>query len=169
MQRYRFKFSFIPAFALAVTAWLTPAIAEAGDTTIIPGNNLDVFVDIDTCAQSFTWCSDSGSVGPAAAGNDSVVGVYVHVKNASGAPVGGLPETVFSLSSITNPSPGVTPAFVGTAVCAACIAEQQTGVYRLAARPSFGNWGAGTYVVVLELGSVPGAPVFQTVVPIDIP
>jgi hypothetical protein len=70
--------------------------------------------------------------------------------------------------SITNPAPGVTPAFVSTATCPACFAEPQPGVYRLAVRPSFGTWGGGSYVVLLTVTKPTGTTV-EIVVPIDIP
>ena len=165
MKHLRLKLSLILLFTALLA---TTTTAKAADTLVVPGNNLDVFVDIDTCAQGFTWCSGSGSVGPAAAGNDSVVGVVIHVKRNNGTPVSGAPENFFALSSITNPAPGVTPVFVDSVTCPACFSEPETGVYRLAARPSSGNWGEGTYMVLLEFGPA-GTPFFQTVVPFDIP
>ena len=85
-----------------------------------------------------------------------------------GNPIGGLLEADFVLSSVTNQAPGVTPAFVDTLSCASCFSEPQAGLYRLAARPPFGGWGAGSYVVLLEV-TVPSGAVRQIPVPIDIP
>jgi hypothetical protein len=103
----------------------------------------------------------SGSIGPAADGNTSIVAVYIQLGTV------GLAASAFSLGSITNPA-GVTPAFVSTATCPACFAEPQPGVYRLAVRPSFGNWGGGSYVVLLTVTKPAGTTV-EIVVPIDIP
>lgn len=164
MKHHRFKLF----LALLFTALLAGGNAKAAETLVIPGPNLDVFVDIDTCAQGFTWCSGSGSVGPAADGNDSVVGIVIHVKRNNGSPVTGAPETFFALTTITSPS-GLTTGFVDSVTCAACFAEPVPGVYRLAARPnSGGDWMDGTYMLLLEFGPA-GTPFFQTVIPLDIP
>lgn len=145
---------------VALTGMFSTGPAWSDDTLVIHGTKITAFVDVDTCGWSPTWCGGSGSVGAAASGNDSVVSIVVHVPSV------GLAETAFSLGSITNPG-GVTPAFVTTATCPACFAEPQPGVYRLAARPSFGNWATGTYTVLLTVAT-PG-PDKKVVVPIDIP
>jgi hypothetical protein len=163
MQHIRIKFSVILAFA----ALLAGATAQAGETLVVSGRFLDVFVDLDTCEQSFTWCSGSGSVGPAADGNDSVVAVVVHVKGPLGNPVSGLLESDFSLGSITSPG-GQPLVFEGTFTCAACFAEPQAGVYRLAARTANFTWSVGTYMALLEV-DVPSGAIRQTVIPFDIP
>ena len=157
---------FIPS-VVAFTAFLSSAMVLASPTTVVPGKNLDVFVDVDACNSGLTFCTGSGSSGAAADGNDSIVGITIHVKDGKGSPVSGLAESSFSLRSITNQAPGVTPAFVSSNVCSACFAEPQPGVYRLAARPSSNNWGAGTYTVLLKVSSGGGSK--QAVVPIDIP
>lgn len=152
---------------LACTALLTASGAAAQSTLVLSGIFLDVLVDVDHCDTSSTLCFGSGSSGPAADANDSIVAVYVHVKGALGNPITGLAEADFSLSAVTNPG-GVSPIFVGSAVCAACFAEPELGVYRLAARPVSGDWTAGTYVAVLEV-TYPNGNVRQVAVPIDIP
>ncbi|NIA69225.1 hypothetical protein HBA54_11550 [Pelagibius litoralis] len=130
-------------------------------------NNLDVLVHVDHCASGSTLCTGSSSSGEAAAGNDSIVEVIVHAKRPNGTPFAGLAESAFSLTSITNQGAGVTPVFVGSAICAACFLEVEPGVYRLASRPSFGTWGAGTYSVLLKVTN--GNATRQVVVPIHIP
>lgn len=168
MQQTRFKFSVVLAFAALLVS--AANAAQAAETLVVSGRFLDVFVDLDACEQGFTLCTDSGSVGPAADGNDSVVVVVIHVKGPLGNPVGGLLETDFSLGSITNSFPGVTPGFVDTLTCVSCFSEPQTGVYRLAVRPIIvgTNWGHGTYMTLLEV-IVPSGAVRQVVVPFDIP
>jgi len=163
MQHIRIKFSVILAFA----ALLAGATAQAGETLVISGRFLDVFVDLDTCEQTFTWCSDSGSVGPAADGNDSVVVVAIHVKGPLGNPVTGLLESDFTLRSITNAA-SPSPVFVDSLSCAACFAEPEAGVYRLAVRPAWNTWGDGTYMSLLEV-TVPSGAIRQSVIPFDIP
>ncbi len=130
-------------------------------TLVVPGGNPKVFVDVKHCDWSSTLCSGSGSVGSAANGNASIVAIYYQGTTP------GLSQSNFSLSSVTNPG-GVTPAFVSSAICAACFAEPQPGVYRLAARPVFGNWADGTYVVLLTVTRPAGGSV-SVMVPIDIP
>jgi hypothetical protein len=165
MQHTRIKLSVILAF----TALLASASAQADETLVVSGRFLDVFVDVDHCVTGSVLCTDSGSVGPAADFNDSIVVVVVHVKGPLGNPVGGLLEADFSLGSITNPG-GVTPGFVDSLSCPSCFAEPQTGVYRLAARPAIlgSTWRDGTYMALLEV-TVPSGAVRQTVVPMDIP
>ncbi|MEQ8354260.1 MAG: hypothetical protein RH942_01875 [Kiloniellaceae bacterium] len=152
---------------ILLTSLAINAIANA-ETVIVPSRNIDVVLDIDQCASAGSvLCGGSGSVGAAAVGNDSIVEAMIHVKLGNGSPVSGLAEGDFSLIGIQNPPPGVSPVFVQTAVCAACFAEQTAGVYRMAIRPSSGDWGDGTYMVVLEITS--GAVTRQVVVPIDVP
>ena len=142
------------------------SVAQAGSSAVFT-NNLDVLVHVDHCGQGGTLCSGSSSSGAAAAGNDSIVEVIVHVKRPNGTPFAGLAESAFSLTSITNRGTGITPAFVNSAVCSACFLEVEPGVYRLAARPSSGDWGEGTYTVLLKATN--GNATRQTVVPIHIP
>ena len=130
-------------------------------TLVVPGANPKVFVDVKHCEWASSMCSGSGSVGPAASGNASIVTIYYQGTSA------GLAESSFSFGSITNPG-GVTPAFVSSVTCAACFSEQQPGVYRLAARPAAGNWAGGTYVVLLTVTRPAGGSV-SMMVPIDIP
>lgn len=134
--------------------------AFADGTQVISRSQTTVLVDVNLCSFASTRCTDSGSVGVAADGNDSVVGILVQIPNT------GLGETAFSLGSITNPG-GVTPTFVTTAACASCFSEPQPGVYRLAARPAKGNWASGSYTVLLTVAT-PG-PDKTVVIPIDIP
>ena len=81
MKYHRLKLSVI---LLGTALLATATTANAADTLVVTGPNLDVFVDIDLCANSLTLCTGSGSVGAAADGNDSVVGIVVHVKAPSG-------------------------------------------------------------------------------------
>ena len=136
--------------------------SAVAQTLVVAGGMPRVFVDTKLCDAVSTMCSDSGSVGAAANGNTSIVAIYYQGATA------GLTEANFSLSSITNRGAGVTPVFVSTATCAACFAEVQPGVYRIAARPSFGNWGGGTYVVYLTVTRPAGGSV-NVMIPIDIP
>lgn len=136
--------------------------SAVAQTLVVGGGVPRVFVDTKLCDGVSTMCSGSGSVGAAANGNTSIVAIYYQGATA------GLSAANFTLSSITNRGSGVTPAFVSTAVCAACFLEVQPGVYRLAARPSSGNWGGGTYVVLLTVTRPAGASV-NVMVPIDIP
>lgn len=147
---------------LGLFAWMGMVTGSswAGDTLAFSRLKTTVLVDVKLCGWSPTLCTDSGSVGVAAAGNNSVVGIIVQIPNV------GLPETAFSLGPVTSPG-GVTPEFVTTTVCPSCFAEPQPGVYRLAARPSSGNWASGSYVVFLTVAT-PG-PDKTVVVPIDIP
>ena len=148
--------------ALALTGLVASGTVCAA-TQVVPGlKNGLVLVDVDHCTQSSTLCLGSGSIGPAADGNTSIVAVHIQLGTV------GLAASAFSLGSITNPAPGVTPAFVSTATCPACFAEPQPGVYRLAVRPPFGNWGSGSYVVLLTVTKPTGTTV-EIVVPIDIP
>jgi len=151
---------------IIATSMVISAIANA-QPAVVTGQNLNVIVDVDACLQGFDFCTDSGSSGPAADGNNSVVSVVIQVTRNNGTPVSGLLETNFSISSITNSGPGVSPVFVPLASCVSCFMEPEPGVYRLAARPSFGNWGDGTYVALIEVAS--GAVARQTIIPIDIP
>ena len=140
-------------------------VAQGGavaQTLVVGGGVPRIFVDAKLCDGVSTMCSGSGSVGAAANGNTSIVAIYYQGTTA------GLTAANFTLSSITNRGSGVTPAFVSTAICAACFAEVQPGVYRLAARPTFGNWGGGTYVVYLSVTRPAGGSV-NVMVPIDIP
>jgi hypothetical protein len=148
--------------ALALTGLVASGTALAA-TRVVPGlKHGIVLVDVDHCNQTSTLCTGSGSVGPAADGNTSIVAVHIQLGTV------GLAESAFALSSITNAAPGVTPAFVSAATCPACFAEPQPGVYRLAVRPPFGTWGGGSYVVLLTVTKPTGAPI-EIVVPIDIP
>jgi hypothetical protein len=162
MTRIDSRWSVVAVVLLGMLLTAFVGGAAAGPSLVIPGQAISVVLDVDHCTQSSTLCTGSASVGAAASGNDSIVAVYVQVAAS------GLAETDFALGSITNAAPGVTPAFVTTAVCAACFAEPQPGVYRLAARPSFGFWGSGTYVVQLTV-TLPAGAVRRAVVPIDIP
>ena len=160
-------FRFVYFSGLMMVAFLAMTAIANAQTTVAIGQNLGVVLDIDACTSGFDFCSDSGSVGPAASSNNSVISVVVQVKRNNGTPFTGLTESSFSISSITNAGFGVTPAFVPTATCASCFLEVEPGVYRLAARPAFGDWGDGTYVSLIEVSS--GAVSRQTIVPIDIP
>jgi hypothetical protein len=147
--------------SLTLTGW---AVSEsAGQTLVVAGfKNITALVDVNLCSWTPTLCSGSGSVGVAAAGNDSVVGIYLHLATA------GLAESAFSMTAITNPG-GVSPVFVTTAVCSACFAEPEPGVYRLAARPAAGaNWTGGTYVALVTVTKPAGTTV-TVLIPIDIP
>lgn len=135
--------------------------AALAQTTVVPGAVPKAIVDVAHCNWVSTLCSGSGSVGPASAGNASIVAFYYHGSTA------GLTQTNFSISSVTNPG-GVTPVFVSAATCPACFAEPQPGVYRLAMRPAFGNWAGGTYVVLLTVTRPTGAST-TVLVPIEIP
>ena len=136
--------------------------SAVAQTLVVGGGVPRIFVDTKLCDGVSTMCSDSGSVGAAVNGNTSIVAIYYQGATA------GLTAANFTLSSITNRGSGVTPAFVSAALCASCFAEVQPGVYRLAARPSFGNWGGGTYVVYLTVTRPVGGSV-NVMVPIDIP
>ena len=149
-----------------VTLILLAGLAMPGvvfaQTLVVPGTIPKVFVDVKHCERdSSTLCSGSGSVGPAANGNASIVAIYYQGTTS------GLTLANFSLASVTNPG-GVTPAFVSSVNCAACFAEPQPGLYRLAARPAFGNWASGTYVALLTVTRPTGGSV-TTMIPIDIP
>ena len=65
------------AALLAFAALLTATGAAAQGTLVVSNRFLDVLVDIDHCDSSSSLCFDSGSVGPAASGNDSVVAFHV--------------------------------------------------------------------------------------------
>lgn len=164
MNRLRLVYYSLLVF---VAALLTTAVANA-QTVTVNNVSLDVILDIDVCASAGNvLCGGSGSSGAAAVGNDSVIAVYVQAKRADGTPVGGLAETAFVATAIANPPPGVSLAFVSTGVCAACFAEQTTGVYRLAMRPVTGDWAEGTYVVLLQVTAGGGAT-RQVLLPVDI-
>ena len=138
-----------------------PGIVSA-QTLVVPGTIPKVFVDVKHCEWPSSLCSGSGSVGPAANGNASIVAIYYQGTTA------GLTLANFSLASVTNPG-GVTPGFVSSLTCAACFAEPQPGVYRLAARPAAAtNWAGGTYVVLLTVTRPTGGSVTM-MIPIDIP
>ena len=157
---------------ICVSALLSTAILLLGalvaqgsavaQTLVVAGGVPRIFVDTKLCDGTAMMCSGSGSVGAAANGNTSIVAIYYQGATA------GLTAANFTLSSITNRGSGVTPAFVSTAVCASCFAEVQPGVYRLAARPTSGNWGGGTYVVLMTVTRPVGGSV-NVMVPIDIP
>jgi len=159
-RQSRVKLALI-AGVIALTGIVAGGSASFAETLVIPGLGITVFVDVDHCSQTSSLCSGSGSVGPAAGGNDSIVAIVIHTTRT------GLAETAFSLTSITNAGSGITPQFVTTATCAACFLEVEPRVYRLAARPSSGNWGAGTYMVLLKV--VTPGPDKAVVAPIDIP
>ena len=140
---------------------MCPGIASA-QTLVVAGTIPKVFVDVKHCEWPSSLCSGSGSVGPAANGNASIVAIYYQGATS------GLTLANFSLSSVTNPG-GVTPAFISSVSCVACFSEQQPGVYRLAARPAAAtNWAGGTYVVLLTVTRPTGGSV-TTMIPIDIP
>ena len=139
---------------------MCPGIASA-QTLVVPGTIPKVFVDVKHCEWPSSLCSGSGSVGSAANGNASIVAIYYQGATS------GLTLANFALSSVTNPG-GVTPAFVSSVSCAACFSEQQPGVYRLAARPAFGNWAGGTYVALMTVTRPTGSSVTM-MIPIDIP
>ena len=165
MQRLRLA---IYSLLVFVAALMVSAIANA-QSVIVPSVSLDVVLDIDLCdSAGQVLCGGTGSTGAAVVGNDSVIAVYVQVKRADGTPVGGLAESAFTTYAIANPPLGVSLVFVSTTVCAACFAEQTTGVYRLAMRPSSGNWSAGTYIVLLQVTGG-GGITRQLLVPVDIP
>ena len=155
VQTFRVRVAF-----LMVAAWMIPGWVSA-QTTVVPGTVPEVLVDVKHCQWSSSLCSGSGSVGAAANGNASIVAIYYRGTTA------GLTGANFTINSITNPG-GVTPVFVSAAICAACFAEPQPGVYRLAARPSFGNWAGGTYVVLMTITRPAGGSVTM-MVPVDIP
>ncbi len=155
-------------FVLAALLLAAAALpAAASDTLVVGGRLMNLHVDVDHCEWGSTLCSGSGSIGPAADGNDSIVMVTIHLRAPSGGPITGLAETSFNTLAITNPG-GVTPVFVRTATCAACFAEPEPGVYRLALRPAFGLWSAGSYVTVVEVGGGGGNSTAE-VISIDIP
>jgi hypothetical protein len=145
---------------LVFAVWMVPGLGSA-QTIVVPGAIPKVLVDVKHCQWTSTLCSGSGSVGAAANGNASIAAIYYHGTTA------GLTATNFSISSVTNPG-GVTPQFVSAATCAACFSEVQPGVYRLAARPSFGNWAGGTYVVIMTVTRPAGGST-SVLVPLDIP
>ena len=164
MQRLRLVYYSLLIF---LTAMLVSAIASA-QSVVVPSVSLDAMLDIDHCdSAGSVLCGGTGSSGAAAVGNDSVIAAYVQVKLANGLPVGGLTESAFATYAIANPPLGISPVFVSSTVCAACFAEQTTGVYRLAMRPTSGNWSAGTYVVLLQVTG--GGAIRQLLLPIDIP
>jgi hypothetical protein len=146
--------------SLSLTGWAVSV--NAGQTLVVAGfKNVTALVDVNLCSWTPTMCSDSGSLGVAAVGNDSVVGIYLHLATA------GLAESAFSMTAITNPG-GVSPVFVSTALCASCFAEPEPGVYRLAARPAVGNWSGGTYVAQVTV-TKPAGGTLTVLIPIDIP
>ena len=161
MSRFTARHLVVPLLcSLALTGWAVSV--SAGQTLVVAGfKNVTALVDVNLCSWTPTLCSDSGSVGVAAAGNDSVVGIYLHVATA------GLAEAAFSMTAITNPG-GVSPVFVNTALCSSCFAEPEPGVYRLAARPASGNWAGGTYVAQITVTKPTGAAL-TVLIPIDIP
>ena len=163
MRRRRSRFSVL----LAALAFLAGAPAQSAETLVVPGHFLDVFIDMDHCEWLSSLCIGSGSFGPAADGNDSVVVIAVHVKGPLGNPISGLAEADFALFPITNPG-GSDPVFVGSATCAACFAEPQPGVYRFAVRTASGTWSLGTFMTLLDV-TYPSGASRQTVIPIDIP
>ena len=157
----------ILAGLLAAAAFLTCASAQAQQTLVVNSRHLDVLVDVDVCGQVAAMCTDSGSVGPAADGNDSVVSIHVYVKEPSGVPVTGLLDIDFAMFAVTNA--GGTPTFIGPPFCPGCFAEPDPGIYRLAVRPGGGgNWSAGSYVVLIEV-TYPTGAIRSVAVPIDIP
>jgi hypothetical protein len=162
--------SFGKTIGIGALLWITILLIGAliaqgsavAQTLVVAGGVPRIFVDTKLCDGVATMCSGSGSVGAAASGNTSIVAIYYQGTTA------GLTAANFALSSITNRGLGVTPGFVSTAVCAACFSEVQPGVYRLAARPTSGNWGGGSYVVLLTVTRPVGGSV-NVMVPIDIP
>jgi hypothetical protein len=152
--------NFLRGIILILLAGLIVPGSAFAQTLVIPGGNPKVFVDVKHCEWASSLCSGSGSVGPAANGNASIVVIYYQGTTP------GLAESNFSFGSVTNPG-GVTPALVGSAACAACFSEQQPGVYRFAVRPAAGNWSGGTYVVVMTATRPAGGSV-SIMVPIDI-
>lgn len=155
----------ISALLSTAVLLLGALVAQGGavaQTMVVASGVPRIIVDTKLCDGVATMCSSSGSVGAAASGNTSIVAIYYQGTTA------GVTAANFALSSITNRGSGVTPAFVSTAVCASCFTEVQPGVNRLAARPSFGNWGGGTYVVLLTVTRPVGGSV-NVMVPIDIP
>ena len=163
MYRYSFKKALLMVFLFV--CWISaPAWA---DTVIVPGENLHVVIDIDHCDQSTLVCGGTGSVGAAATTNDSVVVMIVQVKANNGNAVGGLALTDFALDTVLAATGGVGLLIVDAATCPLCFSELPTGTYRLAVRPTFGNWGTGTYVTHLEVSNASGASA-RTVIPINI-
>jgi len=162
----RLRLTYYTVLILATSLMVT-AIANA-ETVTASARNLNAIVDVDHCSIfGSTLCSGSGSVGAAASSNDSIVSVIIHATAPNGTPMTGLPELNFNIFSVTNAS-GAPLVFVRAAVCAACFAEPEPGVYRFAVRPSAGNWGAGTYIQRIEVTALGGAA-RQIVIPIDIP
>jgi hypothetical protein len=161
LLRVTLPLTFLRGILFALLAGLIGPGSAFAQTLVVPGSNPKVFVDVKHCEWNSSFCSGSGSVGPAASGNASIVLIYYQGTTP------GLAESNFSFGSVTNPG-GVTPALVSSALCAACFSEQQPGVYRFAVRPAAGNWAGGTYVAVLTVTRPAGGSV-SIMVPIDIP
>lgn len=158
------KFSI--GLASVAFAALTAAPSQA-DVFIVNHDRLNVIVDMDACDNtSLTLCSGTGSTSGATASNNAVAIVHVHVHLPNGSPISGLTQSDFRLTAITNGGSGVTPGFVASATCGACFAEPEPGVYRLAARPTFGDWGDGSYVTLLDV-SIPSGNTRQTIIPFE--
>ncbi len=145
------------ALALAVAVSALSFAGARAETLLFPGRNLEVVIDVDHCALAGAiMCGGTGSLVPAAVGNDSIVAVFVHVRANNGTPVGGLAQSAFDLSDVFNPS-GVGLAIVDATVCPNCFSELPNGVYRMAVRPVAANWGTGTYVTYLEVTGAAGS------------
>ena len=162
MQKFYALFAWGFMVLLVLLAQASAALAE---NTRVYTRNLDVYIQADYCGQGGAICA--GATDAASSSNDHVVEVIVHANMANGTSVAGLTENDFSLASITNRGTGVPLVFVSTATCSACFVEVEPGVYRLAIRPSSGNWGEGTYTALLTVTS--GAFTRSAVIPIQIP
>ena len=166
------KFCVAAFVMLAVASLLGTQAAQAGENTIIQASKraykVTAVVEPDLCiALSLGSCSEVGATGPAAAGNDFIVGTHFYVTGSLGA-IGGLGELDFNVTTITSPS-GNAPDFLRTGACAPCFSEPQPGVYRMAIRPSgSSNWSSGTYMLLLDVNIAPGVTV-SMLLPVKIP
>ena len=165
-QRGRHLFS---AMTLALLmSWSLPGMAA----NVVTGELLDVSIDVETCGNSYTWCTEASPAGfnegIATVGNHSPVMLMIQLISPSGAPITGLTVSDFSVAHIISPS-GSGVVKPDPLVCPSCFRDEGEGVYRLAVqRNIIGNpWLAGTYFTHLSVQVVPAISV-TSVVPIKI-
>jgi hypothetical protein len=159
-----------PSAAFALGALLTlvsgrDARADDLSTTVVPGQNVNVVVDVDACVSGYSFCGQTGANGMPAAGNTIPVLLMIQLIGPTLAPVTGLTATDFRVDHVISPS-GAGVVLPSLVTCPACFADLGDGVYRYVVQPN-GTWTTGTYIGQLQI-TVAGRTL-RALVPIDVP
>jgi hypothetical protein len=155
-------FSFV-VFSLSLLIGSASAFAASESTG---RNQMTVVVDVDACAEGYSFCTELGNQPAAALGNHGPVLLVIQVMRRNGNPVTGLTDSDFRIRHKMSPQ-GSGPV---KATCPSCFADMGDGVYRVVVHraPNSNPWLDGTYITQFTVQAT-ALRQFNAIVPIEIP